>query len=52
MRNGKKNNEFYRLKPILMTTIATILALMPFLFGSDLGVALQRPLTLTVIDLF
>ena len=38
-----------RLKPILMTTITTILALMPFLFGSGLGVALQRPLALTVI---
>jgi len=32
-----------------MTTITTILALMPFLFGSGLGVALQRPLALTVI---
>lgn len=38
-----------RLKPILMTTITTILALMPFLFGSGLGIALQRPLALTVI---
>ena len=27
----------------------TILALMPFLFGSGLGVALQHPLALTVI---
>ena len=32
-----------------MTTITTILALMPFLFGSGLGIALQRPLALTVI---
>ena len=38
-----------RLKPILMTSITTILALTPFLFGSGLGVALQRPLALTVI---
>jgi len=44
-----KINEFYHLKPILMTTLTTILALMPFLFGSGLGVALQRPLALTVI---
>ncbi|MBE9511893.1 MAG: efflux RND transporter permease subunit [Bacteroidetes bacterium] len=43
------NNEFCRLKPILMTIITIILALMPFLFGSGLGVPLQRPLALTVI---
>jgi len=32
-----------------MTTITTILALIPFLFGTGMGVALQRPLALTVI---
>ncbi|ETN96376.1 efflux RND transporter permease subunit [Zhouia amylolytica] len=38
-----------RLKPILMTSITTILALVPFLFGSDLGSELQKPLALAVI---
>lgn len=38
-----------RLKPILMTSLSTILALTPFLFASDMGSALQQPLALTVI---
>jgi len=37
-----------RLKPILMTTITTILALSPILFFSGLGAELQRPLVLSV----
>lgn len=38
-----------RLKPILMTSLTTILALLPFLFTSGLGADLQRPLALAVI---
>jgi multidrug efflux pump subunit AcrB len=38
-----------RLKPILMTSITTILALVPFLFTKGLGSDLQRPLALAVI---
>ena len=38
-----------RLKPILMTSLTTILALLPFLFLSGLGAELQKPLALTVI---
>ncbi|WP_423128782.1 efflux RND transporter permease subunit [Gaoshiqia sp. Z1-71] len=38
-----------RLKPILMTSLTTILALIPFLFTSGLGSDLQRPLALAVI---
>lgn len=38
-----------RLKPILMTSLTTILALLPFLFMSGLGAELQKPLALTVI---
>lgn len=38
-----------RLKPILMTSLTTILALLPFLFISGIGAELQRPLALTVI---
>ncbi len=38
-----------RLKPILMTSLTTILALTPFLFINGLGAELQKPLALTVI---
>ncbi len=38
-----------RLKPILMTSLTTILALLPFLFISGMGADLQRPLALAVI---
>lgn len=38
-----------RIKPILMTSLTTILALLPFLFMSGLGATLQKPLALAVI---
>lgn len=38
-----------RLKPILMTSITSILALLPFLFIEGLGADLQKPLALAVI---
>ncbi|GAB3233214.1 efflux RND transporter permease subunit [Algoriphagus aestuariicola] len=38
-----------RLKPILMTSITTILALVPIIFSSGLGADLQRPLVFAVI---
>lgn len=38
-----------RLKPILMTSLTTVLALIPFLFASGLGADLQMPLALAVI---
>ncbi|MFA8432982.1 MAG: efflux RND transporter permease subunit [Marinifilaceae bacterium] len=38
-----------RLKPILMTSLTTILALVPFLFTTGLGSDLQKPLAVTVI---
>lgn len=38
-----------RLKPILMTSITTILALFPVVFSSGLGADLQRPLVYSVI---
>lgn len=38
-----------RLKPILMTSITTILALIPVIFSSGLGADLQRPLVYSVI---
>jgi len=38
-----------RLKPILMTSITTILALAPILFSSGIGADLQKPLVYAVI---
>lgn len=38
-----------RLKPIIMTSLTTILAMVPFLFGTDIGSELQKPLALAVI---
>jgi multidrug efflux pump subunit AcrB len=38
-----------RLKPILMTTLTSVLALLPLLFTNDLGSELQKPLALAVI---
>lgn len=38
-----------RLKPIVMTSLTTILAILPFLSRSDMGSALQYPLSLTLI---
>ena len=38
-----------RLKPILMTSLTAVLALVPMLFTSDLGSELQKPLALAVI---
>ena len=38
-----------RLKPILMTSITTVLALTPFLIAGGTGADLQRPLALTII---
>lgn len=38
-----------RLKPILMTSATTILALLPTIFSSGLGADLQRPLVLAVL---
>ncbi|HZH72983.1 MAG TPA: efflux RND transporter permease subunit [Mariniphaga sp.] len=38
-----------RLKPILMTSLTTILALLPFLFQKGMGAELQLPLSLAII---
>lgn len=38
-----------RLKPILMTSLTTILALIPLLFSSGLGAELQAPLAIALI---
>lgn len=38
-----------RLKPILMTSITTIFAMLPVLFTSDMGSQLQRPLAIALI---
>lgn len=38
-----------RLRPILMTSLTTILALLPFLHRGDIGSSLQYPLSLTLV---
>lgn len=38
-----------RLKPILMTSLTTILAILPFLHRGDMGSAMQYPLSLTLV---
>lgn len=38
-----------RLKPIIMTSLTTMLAILPFLHRGDIGSALQYPLSLTII---
>ena len=38
-----------RLKPIIMTSLATILAIAPFLNRVDMGSDLQYPLSLSII---
>ena len=38
-----------RLKPIIMTSATTILAMVPFLWGSDIGTKLQQPLAIAII---
>ncbi|MDD4645188.1 MAG: efflux RND transporter permease subunit, partial [Bacteroidales bacterium] len=38
-----------RLKPIIMTSLTTVLAMLPFLFFKGLGADLERPLSLTIM---
>jgi len=38
-----------RLKPIIMTSLTTVLGMLPFLFFKGLGADLERPLSLTII---
>ncbi len=45
IRKGGKR----RLKPIIMTSATTILAMVPFLWGSDMGSVLQRPFAVAII---
>lgn len=39
-----------RLKPIIMTSLTTIIAILPQMFGSDTGAKLQLPLSLAIIS--
>jgi multidrug efflux pump subunit AcrB len=39
---------YRRLKPILMTSLTTVLAVFPFLFQKGMGAELQKPLALTL----
>ena len=49
VKNAILTGGKYRLKPIIMTSLTTILALLPFLFFGGMGSELQKPLALTVI---
>lgn len=44
-----KQGGHRRLRPIIMTSATTILALFPFLTGNDMGSELQRPLAFSII---
>ena len=39
-----------RLKPILMTSLTSIVAMIPLLWGNDIGSQLQRPLAVSMIS--
>ena len=39
-----------RIRPIVMTSLTTIIAMIPFFFTSDLGSELQQPLALSMIS--
>ena len=45
-----KNAAVARFRPILMTSLTTIFALIPFLWGDDIGSQLQRPLAVAMIS--
>ena len=38
-----------RLRPIIMTSLTTIMAMVPLLFASDMGSTLQKPLAIAMI---
>lgn len=38
-----------RLRPIIMTSLTTIFAMVPLLFSSDMGSELQKPLSIAMI---
>ena len=38
-----------RLRPIIMTSLTTIMAMVPLLFSSDMGSELQKPLAIAMI---
>ena len=39
-----------RLRPILMTTLTTVLVLMPLIFGTGEGASLRAPMAITIIS--
>jgi hydrophobic/amphiphilic exporter-1 (mainly G- bacteria), HAE1 family len=49
LRNAIEEAGKKRLRPILMTTVTTVLALLPMAFGLGEGAELRRPLAIAVI---
>jgi len=45
-----KEGGHRRLKPIIMTSLTTMIAILPQMFGSDTGAKLQLPLSLAIIS--
>jgi len=44
-----RSASLIRLRPVLMTTLTTVLGLLPMAFGLGAGAELQAPMALTVI---
>lgn len=49
VRNAVHKAGQIRLRPIIMTSLTTIFALVPFLFGKGLGNEIQKPMALAII---
>lgn len=49
VRNAVHKAGKIRLRPIIMTSLTTIFALIPFLFGKGLGNEIQKPMALAII---
>ena len=49
MRDAVINGSLIRFRPVIMTTLTTLLGLLPLMLSSNPGAEVQRPLAATVI---
>ena len=49
-RDALVNAVGIRLRPILMTTLTTVIVLLPLVFGTGEGVSLRAPMAITIIS--